>query len=293
MLVTWRYRDRGRFLDTLDPRARWITSFFVLFSIIQFWDIRFLLFFFGLAMVQYFMSGLKWEETKRVWMFILFLVVFIIGLNALLSGRGGPGEVLTGTEGIIWETSFTIPLVNWELHPNITVAKLTFALSQMPRMLSTAVLFFIIPWTMDPRLYGVTFGGMGLPYRFAFSMDLAFRFVPSLARDFGVTLDAQRARGYEIDRLEGGPFQMIRRVAPLIVPIVMNSIINGEDITNAMDLRCFGLQERTWIEKLTYRRRDYIWMGMGAAIFVASLILNWGFGIGDFWIPDFMYALAK
>jgi len=60
-----------------------------------------------------------------------------------------------------------------------------------------------------------------------------------------------------------------------------------------MDLRCFGLQERTWIEKLTYRTRDYIWMGMGAAIFVVSLILNWGFGLGDFWIPEFMYALAK
>lgn len=293
MLVTWKYRDRGRFLDTLDPRARWITSFLVLFSIIQFWDFRYMLFFFGLAMVQYFMTGLKWEETKRVWTFILLLVVVIVGLNALLSGRGGPGEVLTGTEGIIWETNFTIPLVNWDFHPNITVAKLTFAITQIFRMLSSAVLFFIIPWTLDPRLYGVTFGGMGMPYRFAFSMDLAFRFVPSLARDFGITLDSQRARGFGVDSIEGNPVQMIRRIAPLIVPIVMNSIINGEDIINAMDLRCFGLQERTWIEKLTYRQRDYVWMGFGAIIFVISLILNWGFDAGGFWVPDFMYLLAK
>ncbi|MEN8171942.1 MAG: energy-coupling factor transporter transmembrane component T [Chloroflexota bacterium] len=293
MLVTWKYRNRGKFLDTLDPRARWITSFLVLFSIIQFWDIRFMLFFFVLAMTQYFMTGLKWSETKRVWMFVTLLVVVIVGLNALLSGRGGPGEVLQSTEHIIWETNFTIPLVNWDFHPNITVNKLAFALTQIIRMLSSAVLFFIIPWTLDPRLYGVTFGGMGIPYRFAFSMDLAFRFVPSLARDFGITLDAQRARGYEIEKLEGGIFQMIRRVAPLIVPIVMNSIINGEDITNAMDLRCFGLEKRTWIEKLTYRRRDYAWIGFGAAIFVASLILNYGFNVGEFWVPEFMYLLAK
>ena len=57
---------------------------------------------------------------------------------------------------------------------------------------------------MDPRLYGVTFGGMKLPYRMAFSMDLAFRFVPTLGRDFNITLDAQRARGYELDQLKGG-----------------------------------------------------------------------------------------
>lgn len=252
-----------------------------------------MLFFFALAMFQYFMTGLTWQETKRIWIFVTVLVVVIIGINAVLSGRGGPGEVLYGTEYIIWDANITIPLVNWHFHPNITVNKLAFALTQIPRMLSSAVLFFIIPWTMDPRLYGVTFGGMGMPFRMAFSMDLAFRFVPSLARDFSVTLDAQRARGYEIEKLEGGIFTMIRRVAPLIVPIVMNSIINGEDITNAMDLRCFGLEKRTWIEKLTYRKRDYVWIGFGVAIFVASSILNWGFDIGDFWVPEFMYLLVK
>jgi len=293
MLVTWKYRDRGRFLDTLDPRARWIASFLVLFSIIQFWDIRYMLFFFALGMIQYYMTGLKWQETKRVWFFITLLVVVIVGLNALLSGRGGPGEVLQSTQHKIWEASITIPGVNWEFNPNITVNKLTFAITQIFRMLGSAVLFFIIPWTMDPRLYGVTFGGMGIPFRFAFSMDLAFRFVPSLARDFSVTLDAQRARGYEIEKLEGGVFQMIRKVAPLIVPIVMNSIINGEDITNAMDLRCFGLEKRTWIEKLTYRKRDFVWMGFAGAIFFVSLFLNWGLDAGDFWVPEFMYLLAK
>jgi energy-coupling factor transport system permease protein len=236
-------------IRALGGLRHWITSFLVLFSIIQFWDIRFMLFFFVLAMTQYFMTRLTWGETRRIWMFVTLLVVVIVGLNALLSGRGGPGEVLQSTQHIIWDTNFTIPVVNWNFHPNITVNKLAFALTQIIRMLSSAVLFFIIPWTMDPRLYGVTFGGMGMPYRFAFSMDLAFRFVPSLARDFGITLDAQRARGYEIEKLEGGIFQMIRKVAPLIVPIVMNSIINGEDITNAMDLRCFGLEKRTWIEK--------------------------------------------
>jgi energy-coupling factor transport system permease protein len=291
MLVAWRYRFRNSFLETLDPRARWITSFFVLFAIIQFWDVRFLLFFFAFSMTQYFLSRLTWKETRRAWLFILFLVVVIIGLNAILTGRGGPGSVLASSH-IIWEVTWEVPVFGWPIHPTLTVEKSVFAFTQMVRMLSITTLFFIIPWTQDPQLYGVTFNGMGLPYRFAFSMDLAFRFVPSLARDFSVTLDSQRARGYEVDKLEGGLIAQIRKIAPLLIPVTMNSIVNGEDITNAMDLRCFGLGERTWINKLHYRSRDYVWMGFGLLILLVSFVLNVGFKMGDFWVPEWLFALV-
>lgn len=282
MLVAWRYNPRGTLLESIDPRARWITSFLLLFSLLQFWDIRFLLFFFGLALLQYFMARLTWKETRRVWIFVTVLVVVIIGLNAILTGRGGPGVVNQLDPHPIWELDL------WFLHPNITVEKLAFALTQMVRMLASAILFFIIPFTMDPRLYGVTFGGMKLPYRMAFSMDLAFRFVPTLGRDFNITLDAQRARGYELDQLKGGVIATIQRVAPLIVPVVMNAIVNGEDIINAMDLRCFGITERTWIDKLSFRNRDYVWMAFGVIILIVSVTFNI-INIGDFWIPDYLY----
>jgi hypothetical protein len=48
---------------------------------------------------------------------------------------------------------------------------------------------------------------------------------------FSVTLDAQRARGYEIERVEGGLIAQNGKIAPLIVPVTMNSIISGEDVT--------------------------------------------------------------
>lgn len=292
MLVTWRYRPRNSILEKIDPRARWFMSFLVLFGLIQFWDIRFLLFFFALSMTQYVLSKLTWKETKRAWLFIILLVVVIIGLNALLTGRGGPGMVRDDLQHIFWKKVLVVPLVNWKITLSITAEKAFFAITQMVRMLSTAILFFIIPWTMDPRQYGVTFGGMGIPYRFAFSMDLAFRFVPSLARDFQVTLDSQRARGYEVERIEGGIIKMIRKVAPLIVPVTMNAIVGGEDITNAMDLRCFGLKKRTWIEALTYHWRDYVWIGFGVLVLTASLIVRYGIGVGNFWVPDWFIALA-
>ncbi len=183
-------------------------------------------------------------------------------------------------------------MLGLSIHPTITVERVWFAASQVVRMLSISGLFLIVPYTMNPRLYGATFQATGLPDRFAFSMDLAFRFVPTLARDFSTTLDAQKARGYEVEKLAGGVIAQIRKMAPLVVPVTMNAILSGEDITNAMDLRCFGTGERTWVHKLTYRRRDHVLIGASILIGVASLVIRYGLGIGRFWVPPWALAWA-
>ena len=163
---------------------------------------------------------------------------------------------------------------------NLTVERLWFALTQVVRILSISALFMVIPFTMDPRQYGVTFRGMGLPDRLAYTLDLSFRFVPTLGRDFQVTLDAQRARGYEVEKVQGGLITQIRKMAPLVVPVTMNAILSGEDITNAMDLRCFGLHKRTWIEQLTVPqlrfRADRFWGIAAGWLYLAFLRRLWG-----------------
>jgi len=292
VLVAWKYRPRNSLIESLDPRARWITSFLILASVTQFWDIRFLLFFLAIPVAQFFLSRLTWKETRRAWLFVFLFVVVITGVNALIIGRGGASAIKDLEPHVLWEKTWRVPLVGWPITIDITVEKISFGLSQIVRMFSLASLFFVIPWTMDPRKYGVTFRGMGIPYRIAFSMDLAFRLVPTLARDFRVTVDSQQARGYELDRLEGGIITQIRRLAPILVPVVMNAIIGGEDIANAMDLRSFGITERTWIHKLHYRRRDYTLMAFGLILLIASTVITKVYGLGDLWIPQWFIALA-
>ena len=293
MLVAWKFRPRYSLIESFDPRARWITSFLILASISQFWDIRFLLFFFVIPVAQFFLSRLTWKETRRAWFFVFLFVVVITGINAFIIGRGGASAIRELEPHVLWEKTWHVPLVGWPITIDFTVEKITFGLSQIVRMFSLAALFFVIPWTMDPRKYGVTFKGMGIPYRIAFSMDLAFRLVPTLARDFRVTVDSQQARGYEVERLEGGIITQIRRLAPILVPVVMNAIIGGEDIANAMDLRSFGITERTWIHKLHYQRRDYMLLAFGLILLIASTIITKVYGLGDLWIPQWFIALAS
>jgi energy-coupling factor transport system permease protein len=160
-------------------------------------------------------------------------------------------------------------------------------------MLTMAILAIPIPYTMDPNIYGVTFRRLGASDKFSFAMDLAFRFLPTFARDFTTTVDAQRARGYEMEVLKGGIAAKLRRLAPLIIPVTMQATVTGEDVIDAMDLRAFDTSKRTWIKakELFYARRDYFMLSLGAAIFVGCCLLKWVFGIGGFFVPDFFFAL--
>jgi energy-coupling factor transport system permease protein len=116
-------------------------------------------------------------------------------------------------------------------------------------------------------------------------MELSFRFIPTLARDLSVTLDAQKARGYEIDKLKGGLFKKIAKIAPLLIPVTMNAIVTSEDVANAMDLRCFGQAKRTWIYPLKFHWWDYGLIIFSAVILIGSIIAVYIFDQGTFWVP--------
>lgn len=291
MLISWSYRTRNSLMGKFDPRARWIFSFAFLIAATQFWDARYLAVLFVLAFLWYFSAGVGWKETRRAWTFVWFLLFVMIFVNTILTGGGAGGVVPPGGH-LVWPDGFHLPLVSQPIHFGLTYERLWFALCQVLRIGGISAVFIIIPFAMDPRLYGVTFRGLGFPDKFAYSMELAFRYVPTIARDFGVTVDAQRARGYELESIKGGIFKQILRTAPLVIPVTMNSILTGEDVVNAMDLRCFGQRPRTWLYKLEYHRRDYVLISFSILLFIASLALNLIFRAGGFWVPNFVLKLA-
>jgi energy-coupling factor transport system permease protein len=290
MLVTWGFHVRNSLMERIDPRARWIFSLAFLFSITMFWDARYLLFFFILGFGWYSLAGVSWQESRRAWTLVSFILFTMIVVNTLITGGGAGGIVPPGGH-LVWPQGFTIPILGWTFHFGLTYERLWFAVCQIMRITPISAVFIVIPFSMDPRLYGVTFKGLGLPDALAYTMELAFRYVPTLARDFNTTLDAQKARGYELERMGGSLFQLLTRIAPLLVPVTMNSILTGEDVTNAMDLRCFGTHPRTWLIKLTYRWPDIVLIAGSALMLVVSLVLSVILGLGGFTVPQWFFSL--
>ncbi|OIN85361.1 MAG: hypothetical protein AUJ21_12870 [Anaerolineae bacterium CG1_02_58_13] len=289
MLVAWRYRKREHsFIQSFDPRA-WIMFYgCFLMSTLAFWDVRYLLPFFGIALFVLLTSGVKWHEMRRAFLFIIGFV-FIFAFLTFLTGRGG--TELYVQEHLIrrFEASFSI--FGWTPALDITVERVFFAVSQFVRVSSIAVMTILIPYSLDPALYGITFRGLGLPDKIAYAMDLTMRFIPTFSRDFQLTMDAQRARGYELEKIKGGLFEQVRKLGPLMVPVTIHAIIGSEDIIDAMDLRAFGIGPRTWLQKLIYKFKDRVLIGVGLAILLFSLALS-VLGLGNFWVPPQLLALV-
>jgi energy-coupling factor transport system permease protein len=281
MLVTWRYRKRKSLIQSFDPRAWLIFYACFIASTLVFWDLRYLAVFTLIALVVVLTSGVTWRESRRAWLFIGGFVLFFTFLT-FLTGRGGV-EVYT-TEHLIRRLSAPFTIFGWRPQIDITVERTFFALSQMLRVFSLTSMTILIPYSLNPALYGITFRGLGFPDKIAYAMDLTMRFIPTFGRDFQLTLDAQRARGYELENLHGGLIEQVRKMAPLIVPVTIHAIIGSEDIIDAMDLRAFGIGPRTWLDELHYQRRDRILIAIGVIILVGSILLSL-FGFGQFWVP--------
>ncbi len=277
MIVTWSYKERDTIIQRLDPRARLIFIFAAIIAVIETWDLRVLLGWLVFTALVYALSKLTWQETRRFWMVVLPIITFLVIITAL-TGRGGE-EAYSVTHPL-----YTFPLGGGHIF-TISAEQLVFAVSQFVRMLIMATFGLLIPFTIHPAHYGVTFHGLGLGDKFAVATDLAFRLVPTVAADFQTTLDAQKARGYELERKGAGLFQQIRNLAPLVVPVTIGTILSGEDIIDAMDLRAFGARpKRTWVVQLHYGLPDFLLIAAGLLAFLLTTIAR-TLGYLHFWMP--------
>ena len=288
MLVAWRYRPRNSFIQSFDPRAWLIFFLCFLFSTLAFWDVRYLLPFFIIALFVLVTSGVKWHEIRRAFLFIVGFVFFFAFLT-FLTGRGG--QEVYGAEHLIAQFKAPFSVFGWVPTLNVTVERIFFGISQFVRVSSIAIMTVLIPYSLDPSKYGITFKGLGLPDKFAYAMDLTMRFIPTFSRDFQLTMDAQKAWGHELERISGGLIAQVKKLGPIFVPVTIHAIISSEDIIDAMDLRAFGVGPRTWLDVLqrTFRDRVLIWAGVGIAILSLALAT---LGLGGFWVPDALLRLA-
>ena len=219
---------------------------------------------------------------RRAFLFIITFVIFF-SLLTFLTGRGG--EEHYQQEHLIREFRASFSILGWTPALKVTVERSFYAFTQMVRVSSVAVMTILIPYSLNPALYGITFKGIGLPDKFAYAMDLTMRFIPTFGRDFQLTMDAQRARGYELEKISGGIIQQVRKLGPIFVPVTIHAIISSEDIIDAMDLRAFGVGPRTWLDVLTYQMRDRVLIAVGVVILIASIVIAF-MGFGAFWVPE-------
>ena len=282
MNVAPRYLGRGSWLARRDPRLLVIGLALFVFTVIQVWDLRILA---GLAVVAYLYyrsARIPFNQVRLNWGYVLFFVSFVVVTNTLITG----GE-LRGLGAADLHVYFRLPLIGTP----ISAESITYAIVQYVRFLSMAAVVFPIAFAVAPGDIGPTFARLKVPYKFAYALDLTLRFVPSLAADMQTTIDAQRVRGYEWEKIGRGPIGKLRRTIPLIVPVTINAIVGAEDTIDAMDLRAFGTGRRTWLRELAFDRTDVLVLIGFSLLLVATTVLSQT-GHTRLWVPQPLIDLA-
>lgn len=81
-----------------------------------------------------------------------------------------------------------------------------------------------------------------IPYKYAFALTTAIRFVPEFSREMQEVIEAQTTRGVELDTKN--VFRKIALVIPLCVPLLISSVRKIDGTAMAAELR--GFNRRSW-----------------------------------------------
>ncbi|MGH2446884.1 MAG: energy-coupling factor transporter transmembrane component T family protein [Candidatus Limnocylindria bacterium] len=283
MNIAPRYLGRGSWLARRDPRVLLVGLALFVFTVIQVWDLRYLAVIALIAALYYRSAGIPFRAVRIQWAYVLFFISFVVVVNTLITG----GELRGITEDQL-HIVFRLPLINTPL----SAESVSYALTQYARFLSMAAVGFPIAFAVAPGDIGPAFARLGVPYKFAYGLELTFRFVPSLAGDMQTTIDAQRLRGYEWEKRGRSPIGKLTRTIPLLTPVTINAIVGAEDTIDAMDLRGFGTQRRTWLRQLRLGATDRLVLLGFAALLVTITFLSFS-GHTELWVPPLLEDLAR
>ncbi|MCS7261221.1 MAG: energy-coupling factor transporter transmembrane protein EcfT [Anaerolineae bacterium] len=249
--------ERGMFLHRLNPVAKLLVFSCFILAATLYLDVAVPLTFLVLAWLMGWLGArISPFALLRRLSPVLAAAVGLTVFNTLF--YGGPREHLILTLG---------PLSIWR-------EGLQIGGSIGLRILCVASYSVLYMWTTEPsRLVASLMQQARMPYRLAYAVLAAYRFLPILQRELGHIQAAQQVRSAH--RRQRGSW--LRRITHYGIPLLVSGIRQAERLAIAMDARGFGaLPTRTHYVRTHMRPLDYIFTATGLA--ACALVL---FALGE------------
>ena len=104
-------------------------------------------------------------------------------------------------------------------------------------------------------------------------MSLALRFVPTLLEETDKLMQAQKARGADME--SGNLFKRVKALIPILVPLFVSAFRRAYDIATAMECRCYrGGTGRTRMKTLKLSERDIVSFVITAIVILGVILCN-------------------
>ena len=112
-----------------------------------------------------------------------------------------------------------------------------------------------------------------LPYKYAFTLTTAIRFIPQFLEEMSGIMEAQTARGVEFDTRNS--FRKLGLMLPLCAPLLISSVRRSEATAVAAEVRGFRLRSRaSGFKQYPFRLCDLAALLVCAALIAGALLLR-------------------
>lgn len=155
----------------------------------------------------------------------------------------------------------------------LTIIDIESAIAMTLRFVVLVESFSVFFLTTSPDHLGLALEQTHIPYEFAFAFTTAVRFVPVLAEEAQTIMDAQKARGLELEK--GGFLKRIRNYIPILIPLIVSAIRRSLELAEAMESRAWGAtKNRTNLYELRLHRGDFILLAISVLILAIAIYLR-------------------
>ncbi|MEM3730630.1 MAG: energy-coupling factor transporter transmembrane component T [Candidatus Bathyarchaeia archaeon] len=200
------------------------------------------------------------------WQIIPLLVLFVAQVPFVLLA-GVKREWLRSIRGATF-LSALIFLMNF-----IATWNLEGAAAMTLRFIVLVESFSIFFLTTSPDHLSLALEQTRIPYEFCFAFTTAVRFVPVLAEEAQTIMDAQKARGLELER--GNFLKRIKNYIPILIPLIVSAIRRSLELAEAMESRAWGAtKKRTNLYTLKTHRNDFILIAITIGILVSAIYVR-------------------
>ena len=197
---------------------------------------------------------------------LLFLIqlpfVFIAGVQREWI-RSLRGALLFAIMLFLFNFVFTYFWTEYPLPPSPFLLEHSAAMTL--RFIVLVESFSIFFLTTSPDHLGLALEQSHIPYEFCFAFTTAVRFVPVLAEEAQTIMDAQTARGLELER--GNFIKKVKNYIPILIPLIVSAIRRSLELAEAMESRAWGAtKKRTNLYVLRMKKGDWALLLVSGAI---------------------------
>ena len=249
------------FIHKLDPRSKLILTVIAIVEIFLCKN------FFNLALVLAFsvICVLVSKISFRVILKGLRTVFIIIAFTCIL-------QLFYNNNGEVLFEWWKIKITDGGVYTAIFMAVRIFAL-----ILTSSLLTYTTSPTMLTDGMERVFSPLKLIHvpvgTLAMMMTIALRFIPTLIEEIGKIMNAQKARGADLET--GGIIKRSKALVPIFVPLFVNSFRRAYELAFAIECRCYtGDNNRTRMRVMKLGVRDYISYAVIAAMLAGIITLN-------------------